>query len=44
VRDGRRGRELITVDPQTIEPEIVELATISWELFAGFLRSGQWYE
>jgi len=36
--------KLITVDPREIKSRLVELDVISWEDFAGFLRSGQWYE
>jgi len=38
------GGTLIAVDPREIAPRLVELDVISWEDFAGFLRSGQWYE
>jgi hypothetical protein len=35
---------LTVADPRELEPRFAALEPISWEDFAGFLRSGQWYE
>jgi hypothetical protein len=43
LRADEAGR-LVPADPRELVPPHLELTTISWEDFAGFLRAGQWYE